>query len=191
MTISRPMQFGILGLLALLLLATRGHHFASVDALPSASWAVFFLAGLFFRPIWGFAALFALASMIDFSMLDAGQIGAHCLSASYLTLIPAYGALWFAGRVYARVHQDRAATLLPLGLSLIVGGLIAALSAKGGYYFFSDNEAAPTFAGLVSRIAHAYPAALGTLAMYVGVAALAYVTARKLRPAAPLIRVAR
>lgn len=191
MTISRPMQFGILGLLALLLLATRGHHFASLDALPSASWAVFFLAGLFFRPIWGLAALFALASMIDFSMLDAGQIGAHCLSASYLTLIPAYGALWFAGRVYARVHQDRAATLLPLGLSLIVGGLVAALCAKGGYYFFSGKEAAPTFAGLIWRIVHAYPAALGTLAMYVGVAALAYLTARTLRPAAPFIRAAR
>ena len=191
MTISRPMQFGILGLLGLLLLATRGQHFASVDALPSASWAVFFLGGLFFAPVWGFAALLALASLIDFAMLDAGQIGTHCLSAAYWTLIPAYGALWFAGRVYSRVHQDRLTTLLPLGLSMIVGGLVAALCAKGGYYLFASTETPPTLAGLLARIAQAYPAALGTLAMYVGFAALVYGAARKLRSTATLISAAR
>jgi hypothetical protein len=34
-----------------LLLATRGHHFASAFSLPSASWAVFFLAGFYLTKV--------------------------------------------------------------------------------------------------------------------------------------------
>ena len=33
--------------LVLLMILTRGQHFASVDALPSASWAIFFLAAMY------------------------------------------------------------------------------------------------------------------------------------------------
>src|SRR5690554_3136356 len=46
----------VLGL-AVLMAATRSHHFASVTHLPDASWAVFFLAGFYLRPLWVFPAL--------------------------------------------------------------------------------------------------------------------------------------
>ncbi len=37
----------VIGLVLVLLMAvTRGHHFATLNHLPGASWAVFFLAGL-------------------------------------------------------------------------------------------------------------------------------------------------
>ncbi|MGB2130126.1 MAG: hypothetical protein ACPHXW_01795, partial [Marinobacterium sp.] len=52
-----------LGLIVLLAL-TRGQHFASVDHLPSASWAVFFLAGVFLRPLWSFPLLFLEAVLL-------------------------------------------------------------------------------------------------------------------------------
>lgn len=191
MNLSRPIQFGVMGVLALLMIATRGQHFASIDALPSASWAVFFLAGLCFRPAWGFAALFALATMIDLALLDAGSITAHCMSAAYWTLLPAYGALWFTGRLYARLHQDRLATLLPLGLSLIGGGFVAYLCSGGGFYFLSGREAAPTLAGFAARIAEYYPGMLGNLALYVAFAAVAYAVARGLRGAALTAHTAR
>ncbi|MGH8472507.1 MAG: hypothetical protein ACREVJ_08675, partial [Gammaproteobacteria bacterium] len=47
--------------LALLMAATRSHHFAATLHLPDASWAVFFLAGFYLRPLWVFPALLALA----------------------------------------------------------------------------------------------------------------------------------
>lgn len=181
MTISRPMQLGILALLCLLMLATRGQHFASIDALPSASWAVFFLAGLLFRPAWGFLALFALATVIDLSQLESGDIGAHCLSPSYWTLLPAYAALWFSGRWYAGHHQDRVLSLLPLGLSMIVGGFVAYLCSGGGFYFLSGRDPAPTLAGFASRIVHYYPMMLGNLVLYVAIAAMIYVAVRASR----------
>ena len=88
--------------LALLMLCTRGQHFASVHALPSASWAVFFLAGALLRTRWMFAGLFALASLLDWGSYAAGTISDWCLSPAYWALLPAYGTLWLAGRLYAR-----------------------------------------------------------------------------------------
>lgn len=191
MTLSRPTQWLILGLLCLLLLSTRGEHFASIDALPSASWAVFFLAGVFFRPTAGFAVLFALASVIDLAMLEAGQISTHCLSPAYWTLIPAYGALWFAGREYARRHRHGVATLVPLSLAMLIGGFIAALFAKGGYYLLSGSESAPTLGGLVDRLLGGYPGALGTLVLYVAMVAIAWLAAQRWRAPASLAPAAR
>ncbi|HNI65868.1 MAG TPA: hypothetical protein PLK97_09005, partial [Pseudomonadales bacterium] len=47
--------------LALLMAATRSQHFASLETLPSASWAVFFLAGLYLTPRWAVVGLLAEA----------------------------------------------------------------------------------------------------------------------------------
>jgi hypothetical protein len=171
---SRSTQFAIAALLALAMLATRGTHFASVDALPSASWAVFFLAGVFLRPAGFFVALFALASTIDLTLLESGQISDWCLSPAYWALLPAYGALWGTGRLYARRHRDQPGTLLPLGLGLIGGASLAYLCSGGGYYFFSGRTAEPTLAGFAERVPQYLPTSLGTLALYVGLAALAY-----------------
>ena len=53
--------------LLLLLAGTRGQHFATVHSLPSASWAVFFLAGVYLRPRWVLPVLLALLWALDFA----------------------------------------------------------------------------------------------------------------------------
>jgi hypothetical protein len=179
--LSRSTQLAVAAVLALLMLTTRGTHFASIDALPSASWAVFFLAGALLRPLWGFGALFALASVIDLSLVESGRVADWCLSPAYWALLPAYGALWFAGRLYARLHREQLATLLPLGLCLIGGASLAYLCSGGGFYFFSGRYPDATLAGFLPRIGSYLPAYLGTLALYVGGAALAWVATRTLR----------
>jgi hypothetical protein len=179
MTLSRPMQFGVLGVLALLMILTRGQHFASVDALPSASWAVFFLAGVFFRPPWAVGALIAIASAIDLAALESGKITQWCLSPAYWATMLAYLALWFSGRVYARLyHRDRIATLLPLGVALIATALLAYCISGGGFYFFSGRYPDSSLAGFGERLLHYYPPSLGNLALYVGAAAAVYAVAR-------------
>lgn len=177
-TLPRSIQLLVGLALAALMIATRGQHFASVDALPSASWAVFFLAGVFLRPLWAFGALFALASVLDLASLQSGSISNWCMSPAYWALVPAYGALWFGGRLYARFHKDHVATLLPLGLSLIGGASLAYLCSGGGFYFFSGRYPDPTLAGFLPRIAQYLPHNLGTLAVYVGFAAGVYALLR-------------
>lgn len=156
--------------LAALMIATRGQHFASVDALPSASWAVFFLAGALLRPAWTLPALFALATALDFGSYAAGTITDWCLSPAYWALALAYAALWLGGHVYRGLHLDGWRTLPRLALVLIATAGVAYLLSKGGYWFFSGRYPEPTLQGVIARIPTYFPPALGTLAGYVGAA---------------------
>lgn len=185
--LSRPTQWALLGLLAALMILTRGQHFASVDALPSASWAVFFLAGALLRPAWVFPALFLLAFTLDVSAIGWAGVSDHCFTPAYAALIPAYGSLWMAGQLYARWHRDQLATVLPLALSVAGGAVVCYLFSGGGFYFFSGREADPTWSGFVPRIVEYLPRYLGTLSLYVGVAAAIYAAQFKFGTAAAVL----
>nr|WP_206411567.1 hypothetical protein [Lysobacter enzymogenes] len=160
------------------MVCTRGQHFATVDALPSASWAVFFLAGALLRPAWLFPALFVLSSLLDLASLALGRVTDWCLSPAYWALALAYGALWWGGRVYARMHRDRIATVPVLVLCLLATSVIAYLISKGGFYFLSGRYPDATWAGFLDRIPRYYPRTLGTLAGYVGAGFVVYAVAR-------------
>lgn len=156
--------------LAALMVATRGQHFASVDALPSASWAVFFLAGALLRPMWALPVLFVLVTALDLGSYAAGTITDWCLSPAYWALAFAYASLWLGGHVYRGLHMDAWRTLPRLALVLIATASVAYLLSKGGYWFFSGRYPDPTLEGFIARIPTYYPRALGTLAGYVGAA---------------------
>ncbi|WP_430391287.1 hypothetical protein [Dyella sp. 20L07] len=159
--------------LVVLMVCTRGQHMATVNALPSASWAVFFLAGLLLRPAWMFALLFGLATALDFGSYASGTITDWCLSPAYWVLIPAYGSLWLAGRIYAGMHRSHWSTLPRLACVLVVAAFVAYLVSGGGYYVFSGHYQ-PTVAGFLPRIAHYYPRSLGTMSGYIAVVVAAY-----------------
>lgn len=163
--------------LALLLAITRGNHFATLN-LPSASWAVFFLAGVLLRPRWVFAGLFALASALDFSMLASGTVSDWCLSPAYWMLVPAYATLWLAGRLYAGWHRDTLQSLLLLAAVVAVSAFLCNLLSGGGFYFFSGRYPEPTLAAWLPRIAEYYPRFLSSMALYVGVASALYIAVR-------------
>lgn len=167
---STRMQVIVGAALAALMIATRGQHFASVNALPSASWAVFFLAGALLRPMWALPALFVLSSLLDFASLATGTITDWCLSPAYWAVALAYAALWLGGTFYARMHRDAWSTVPRLALLLVATASIAYLVSKGGFYFFSGRYPDATFAGFLARIPQYYPRSLGTFAGYVGVA---------------------
>lgn len=88
----------VLAVLALAIAATRMDHFGGALALPDASLAAFFLAGLWLRAAWSFPALLLVALGVDLAALARSGLGADCLSPAYPFLIAAYGALWAAGR---------------------------------------------------------------------------------------------
>ena len=178
--------WGVGAALALLMIATRGHHFASIGVLPSASWAVFLLAGLLWRPWWGFVVLFALSTSLDFGLLNGGHVDPWCVSPSYGALLPAYASLWLAGRLLARRHALDLAGLVRLVLVLAVAALVAYVFSGGGFYFFSGRYPEPTLPGFAARILRYYPQRLGVLAGYVGAGIAVHVLASHLfgrRPA--------
>lgn len=157
----------VIGLGLILLMAlTRGHHFASIELLPSASWAVFLLAGFFIRPAWFFALLFLEAVLLDLVALGLNAAVAHCITPAYGMLVPAYLSLWLGGRLYGRIHRDRWNTLLPLAATLVVSAFVASLLSSGGYYFLSGTYETTSLAGLWQRIELYLPARLAILAGY-------------------------
>ncbi|MGM8935912.1 hypothetical protein ACS8E9_13675 [Pseudomonas neustonica] len=177
LNLSRTTQLYIGIALMALMAMTRGSHFP-LHNLPSASWAVFFLAGVLLRPKWVFPLLFAEATIID--VLSVGWINAghHCMTVAYWMLVPAYAALWFGGRLYAGWHRDQAGSLAVLVPVMALSALVCNVLSSGGFYFFSGRYEAPTVAGMVERIGHYYPQYLSSLALYVGIAVVLYVGAR-------------
>jgi hypothetical protein len=156
--------------LAALMIATRGHHFASISHLPSASWAVFFLAGVYLASGWSFVGLLALAFGLDLAAVTWGGVDNFCVSSAYPFLLPAYGSLWLAGRWFAKRYSFSLQALPRLGISLLGGATLAELFSSGGFYFFSGRYAEPTLAEFGARLAKYFPHALQSLAFWMGIA---------------------
>lgn len=171
--LSKRSQVAVGIALVLLMAMTRGSHFNLVD-LPSASWAVFFLAGVLLRPRWVFPALFLQATFMDVMSVGWTNAGHHCMTVAYWMLVPAYGALWFGGRLYSQLHQNNLRSLPVLAGVMAVSALVCQFFSSGGFYFFSGRYAEPTFFGMLERIAVYYPQYLSTMAFYVAIAGLLY-----------------
>lgn len=178
---SNRSQLVVAALLVVLLMATRAQHFASLHSLPGASWAVFFLAGIYLRPTWVLPVLLALVWTLDFSPYLLGGTGwvdalrggqAFCLTPAYLFLLPAYTALWLAGRWYVGHHQLNWRTLYPLSAATLAGAIVCELCSSGSFYFFSGHFAEPTLSEFGTRLLTYFPRYLQSLALYVGTAAM-------------------
>jgi hypothetical protein len=163
--------------LAALMAMTRGQHFATLN-LPSASWAVFFLAGVLLKPRWVFPALFIQASLLDFAAIQWAGVSDWCMSPAYWMLVPAYGSLWLGGRLYAHMHREHFSSLLSLAAVVCLSAFVCYLFSGGGFLYFSGRYPEPSLALLAERIAQYYPRYLGSLALYVGLAVVLYVGAR-------------
>ncbi|MBO9789967.1 hypothetical protein [Xanthomonas phaseoli] len=157
--------------LAGLMVCARGEHFAHADALPTASWAVFFLAGALLRPLWMLPLLFGIVSLLDLIGLASGSSSDWCLSPAYWALALAYAVLWWGGLLFASQLQRQAwrRVTRPL-LALLISGSTAYVLSKAGFYFLSGRYPHATLSGFIAHMPADYPHALATLAGYVGLA---------------------
>jgi len=157
--------------LFLLMAVTRGHHSFTLAHLPDASWAVFFLAGLYLRPLWLFTGLFAFAAILDYVAITWGGVSSFCVTSAYLFLLPAYGSLWLSGRIFARLHRPDWLNLALLPLSALAGTLSCELLSSGGFYFFSGRFVEPSLSEFAGRFMKYLPDNLQAVALYLGLAA--------------------
>ncbi len=183
LTLSNRNQIVVGLALAAALTLTRGQHFATLHSLPDASWAVFFLAGVYLRPAWVLPAMLAFVWGLDFTphLLSGASLAeivrgdeAFCLTRAYFFLWPAYAALWFAGRWYAGRHRFAWRTLLPLTAAAFAGAAVCELFSSGGFYFFSGRFAEPTFTEFARRSLMYFPRYLQSLAFYLGIVAVVH-----------------
>jgi len=144
----------VAALLTFLMIATRGNHFATFNDLPSASTAVFFIAGMYLRKVKDFWFFYLLSIVLDLSSSYArGQLG-DCLTASYPLLAFSYGAMFAAG-YYVRSNWDQqsvASNIVKISVALLVASSIAFFISNGSYYVLSGKFADLSWAEYASRV---------------------------------------
>ena len=157
--------------LALVMAATRVHHFGAV---PDASWAVFFASGAYLagHQRWAFPLFMALSVLVDYLVISASGIdffSHYCVSPGYWFLLPAHAALTLAGQWAAAGGLDaRPARLARLGLALATGVVACHALAQGGFYWFSASVAEPSLAGWARNFLDWLPAYAGATFAWVG-----------------------
>jgi hypothetical protein len=118
---------------SLVLWATRGQHVASLFGLPDATWAISFMVGFLFGPLL-FAIVLAQAFLIDYL-----SMGSYLFNLAYLALLPAYLALYFAGKWFRGQYDKQGFALGAFALSFVGGVAICEFIVElFGQYFF-DN----------------------------------------------------
>lgn len=161
-------------LLALLMAATRIHHFGVGNIAPDASTAVFFLAGLLLAsPLW--FVLFSIEAIaLDAVALGVIGVADACMTVGYWLLFAGYGVLWYTGRLArstVKLDVMQAGKLFVLAALGLAGFFVL---SNLGYYFgggFGESMGAAEYASRVSRY---FPMYLVSTLVYVaaGVAAL-------------------
>ncbi len=188
MATTQTRRLGIFLVLALVMGVTRGsiglHHF---EAFPDASWAVFFLAGLWLRGTgrWAFPLLMAEAVLVDYLVISGQGLGFwehYCVSPAYWFLLPSYGALWLGGSWLASRRPALNRSTLGLGAAaLLLSENLCYLISNGSFYWLSDSVPAPRSLGAwMVNLGDWYLPFLQVTAMYVGLGALVHVLAVQL-----------
>ena len=133
-------------LLVALMAVTRQCDFAGV---ADASWAVFFLGGLYIGSSRVFGLFMLLAVAVDYVVTQHLGVSSYCLSVAYPFLLPAYAALWWAGRWLARRWQPtrplRTVALTAVTLATAVSACF--VISNGSFYWLAERASAPSFAG--------------------------------------------
>jgi len=164
--------FWITSALVLLMAATRFNHFGSAVALPDASYAVFFLTGLYLGRVRGALALLALlmleAALVDFYAINFREISAYCVTSAYAFLVFAYGALWFVGRWYAAHHAVSGKGVLGLMLAAAVAGSAAFVIANVSFYLLAGYFEQMSVWQYIVSVAQYYLPYVAVTMFYVG-----------------------
>jgi len=144
----------VFAVLMLLMLATRTHHFASLNHLPSASIAIFFLAGMYLRNIKAFWFFYILTVTIDLaSSYYRGQFGA-CITNSYPALVLSYAVMFTAG-FYTRPNWQQNAwqiNIIKVSVALFIASSIAFFISNGSYYTLSGKFPELSWAEYATRV---------------------------------------
>ena len=174
-------------LLAALMAATRFSHFGSAVSLPDASYAVFFLGGLYLSrfarvSVAVFSVLIIEAGLIDYYATSVQGISDWCMSPAYWFLIPTYGSLWLVGRWFAsrnamQEHSLEGKALIGLGMAAWVGSSFAFVFSNATFYLFSGRFAEMSAAEYASRVAQYYVSYVSMALLYIACAVAIHMAA--------------
>jgi len=158
----RPGAVALMALMA----ATRFHHFGTPFALPDASLAVFFFAGLWLGGRNLFALLLAEAGIIDYLAITKLGVSDFCVSNAYVFLIGSYAAMWLGGKWCRRFDTLTLANAAQRFVAMAVAASIAFLISNGSFYWLSGRHLETSWTQYADGFATYYPPYLTTTLIY-------------------------
>lgn len=186
MNIFQNKTFWIGAALVLLMAATRYQHFGSALTLPDASYAAFFLGGLFLGRVRGASAILTAfileAALVDFYAINFQGISAYCVTSAYGFMVFAYAALWFVGRWFAPRFESSAKCLASLAVAAAFAGSAAFIIANVSFYLLAGYFDSMSVVDYISRVREYYGSYVAVMLMYVGFAVGVQMLSRLNRP---------
>ncbi len=157
------LPLSLTGILAL----TRFDHFGNAVALPDATLAVFFFAGLGSTPRWLTVLLLLEAALIDFVAISEFNVSDFCISPAYVFLIPAYAVMWLGGG-YAKAYIGLrfADSLKSLGIAAVSTTLSFFIS-NASFYLLSQNIANRSASTFADQFIRYYPVYFASALIYI------------------------
>jgi len=172
-------NISLIGLLAVVMAATRFNHFGTAFSLPDASYAVFFLGGLYLAKtarlsLVAFVVLVIEAGLIDYDATVFQGISDWCVSPAYWFLIPTYASLWLAGSWFALGNSPAGNNTMGwisgLGVTVFAASSFAFLFSNATFFFFSGRFTDMSLIEYVSRIAQYYVPYVSVALLYIATA---------------------
>ncbi len=168
-------------LMAALMAATRFNHFGSAVYLPDASYAVFFLGGLYLSrfarmAMVAFSVLIMEAGLIDYSATSIQGVSDWCMTPAYWFLIPTYGSLWLVGRWFALRHSMHGKGLIGLLLSAWAATSFAFIFSNVTFFLFSARYTEMSAADYASRVTGYYTSYVSVALLYVACVVAVHMT---------------
>lgn len=174
MNILQNRTFQIAAALAALMAMTRFNHFGSAVALPDASYAIFFLAGLFLGRGRGAGAVLLLllagGVLLDCYAINFQNVSAWCVTPAYGLLQLAYLALWLIGRRFAPHYNLSLRGVFAVGVTAAVAGSVAFWIANVAFFLFAGYFDSMSLVEYVSRVAGYHLSYVAVMLAYVGLA---------------------
>ena len=163
----------IIGLI-LAMAVTRFNHFGSAISLPDASWAVFFLGGLYLvryprTALAVFTVLLLQAGLMDSYVTTVQGVSDWCMTPAYWFLIPTYGSLWFVGRWFALNHSLGSKGWGWLTLSAWLANSFAFFLSNASFYLVSGRVNEMTATEYVSRVSEYYVSYVSMSMLYIAI----------------------
>ncbi len=160
--------------LAMLMALTRFNHFGSAAALPDASYAVYFLGGLYLARARGALLVLALllveAALVDYYAINFRGVSGWCVTSAYGFLVFAYSSLWFVGRWYAPRHDLTGKGLLGLCAAAVAAGSVAFIIANVSFYLLAGYFGRMSAAEYASSVAQYFAPYVEVAVLYIGCA---------------------
>ncbi len=167
----KPLQLLLSAALILLMILTRTNYFDWTAILPSASLAIFFLAGFYLRSYLSLMGFAALAYGCDYWVLIVG--GEGCFTPAYGYIFVGYMVVWGAAKWVGATQKLH---LLTGALKILAAAVLSISSAflisNGSFYVFSGNFTDLSLVEYAARVAKYFQSYITDPLIYLGIAAV-------------------